>query len=355
MAEQGVNGVGGRLQAVLLSMQSSTFRRSAGISCLPVKGVGPLRESEPSGSHPGCSPGGRRFESGRSPLKALHLRTVDPEQRGAISRRAAKLSSAAAAAWTAPRQRGKLAGARSRLVAVSRSEQVATAQRAERTSLPKGVVTFLLTDVEGSSRLWEADAAAMRAAISLPRRAPRACRRAPAGACARSSRARATASWWRSRAPPRRSPWRLSSSAGCGAAEWPAGCELRVRVALHSGEAQLRDAGNYFGPALNRCARLRALAHGGQTLVSRATYELVAERLPEGASLRRLGPQRLRDLGARRAGLRARPSRAALRLSAPALARRAARTTSRSQLTSFVGRERELAELAGARRQTSGC
>ena len=197
-------------------MQSSTFRRSAGISCLPVKGVGPLRESEPSGSHPGCSPGGRRFESGRSPLKALHLRIVDPEQRGAISRRAAKLSSAAAPAWTAHRQRGKLAGARSRLVAVSRSEQVATAQRAERTSLPKGVVTFLLTDVEGSSRLWEATPAAMRAAISLhDELLERAVAASGGRSPARAGRGRQRRGGLRG-TPPRRSPARSSCSAGCG-------------------------------------------------------------------------------------------------------------------------------------------
>ena len=69
-----------------------------------------------------------------------------------------------------------------------------------------------------------------------------------------------------------------------------------MRIALHSGEALLRDPRNYAGPALNRCARLRGLAQGGQTLVSRATYELVADSLPEGAGLRALGPRRLRDL-----------------------------------------------------------
>ena len=118
----------------------------------------------------------------------------------------------------------------------------------------------------------------------------------PPAVSARSSRARATAPWSPSRRPRGRFPARSSFSAGCSAADWPQGCELRVRVALHSGEALLRDPRNYVGPALNRCARLRAAAHGGQTLVSRATYELVAESLPEGASLRALGPRRLRDL-----------------------------------------------------------
>src|SRR5207244_4799164 len=70
---------------------------------------------------------------------------------------------------------------------------------------------------------------------------------------------------------------------------------LRVRVALHTGEAELRE-GDYYGPAVNRCARLRSIAHGGQVLLSLATEELVREALPEGASLRDLGLCRLQDL-----------------------------------------------------------
>src|SRR6476659_6720518 len=69
---------------------------------------------------------------------------------------------------------------------------------------------------------------------------------------------------------------------------WPAETPLRVRMALHTGEADLRE-GDYYGSAVNRCARLRATAHGGQTLVSTATQELVNESLPEGIALRDLG------------------------------------------------------------------
>src|SRR6516162_3745740 len=57
---------------------------------------------------------------------------------------------------------------------------------------------------------------------------------------------------------------------------WPAATPVRVRMAMHTGEAELRDGGNYFGTAVIRCARLRALAYGGQVLVSAATAELVA-------------------------------------------------------------------------------
>ena len=66
---------------------------------------------------------------------------------------------------------------------------------------------------------------------------------------------------------------------------WPAGIALPTRAALHTGEAELRDH-DYFGQALNRAARLRALGRGGQVLLSRATAELVADQLPDGAELR---------------------------------------------------------------------
>ena len=89
----------------------------------------------------------------------------------------------------------------------------------------------------------------------------------------------------------------LDAQRALAAEDWPAGVALRVRMAIHTGEAQLRDEGNYFGQTVIRCARLRAIGHGGQVLVSGATAALVGDRLPEGASLRDLGPHRLKDLG----------------------------------------------------------
>jgi class 3 adenylate cyclase len=147
--------------------------------------------------------------------------------------------------------------------------------------LPEGVVTFLLTDVEGSSRLWEQDPEAMRAALAvhdgLVERAVAATggvRPVEQGEGDSVVVAFGQASWALACA--------LELQRGLHAAKWPTGCELRARVALHSGEALLRDPRNYVGPTLNRCARLRAVAHGGQTLVSRATYELAADSLSDG-------------------------------------------------------------------------
>ena len=80
-----------------------------------------------------------------------------------------------------------------------------------------------------------------------------------------------------------------------GAEEWPDGLQLRVRTALHTGEAERRDE-TYFGPALNVAARIRGLGDGGEVLLSRVTGDLVRGRMPDGASLVDLGPHRLRGV-----------------------------------------------------------
>jgi predicted ATPase len=87
----------------------------------------------------------------------------------------------------------------------------------------------------------------------------------------------------------------LEAQDSLGSEGWPEGCVLRVRMGLHSGEAEERD-GDYFGSAVNRAARLMAVAHGGQIVLSQATADLAVEALPEGAGLRDLGVHRLKDL-----------------------------------------------------------
>ncbi|MSU35651.1 MAG: hypothetical protein EXS36_11165 [Pedosphaera sp.] len=115
---------------------------------------------------------------------------------------------------------------------------------------------------------------------------------------------------------------------------------LIVRLALHTGEAELRD-GDYFGSAVNRCARLRAVAHGGQTLLSRATYDLVRGTLGPDLDARDLGEHRLKDLSVPERiyqlvapGL---PS-----ISPPLLSLNFRPNNLPVQLTSFVGREHEV-------------
>ena len=71
---------------------------------------------------------------------------------------------------------------------------------------------------------------------------------------------------------------------------------IRLRIGVHTGEVQLRDEGNYIGPTVNRTARLRDLAHGGQTVLSGTTEELVVDRLPADAWLTDLGSHELRGV-----------------------------------------------------------
>jgi predicted ATPase/class 3 adenylate cyclase len=124
--------------------------------------------------------------------------------------------------------------------------------------------------------------------------------------------------------------------------DWPKGVDIRVRVAVHTGEARLRS-GHYVGAPLYRCARLMAMGHGGQVLVSKATEELVADGLPDGVTLRDLGLHRLRDIS--------RPEhvyqlvRPDLQSEFPALRSPENTDNLPIQLTSFVGRRAELSTV----------
>ena len=107
----------------------------------------------------------------------------------------------------------------------------------------------------------------------------------------------------------------VAAQLGLAAETWAETGPLRVRMALHVGEAD-RRGDDYFGPTINRTARIMSAGHGGQVLLSSAAAALAADRLPGGASLRDLGEYRLKDLGttgtrlpARPPGTRGRPSR----------------------------------------------
>ena len=160
--------------------------------------------------------------------------------------------------------------------------------------LPTGVVTFLLTDIEGSSGLWEADANAMAAALELHD-----------GLIARTADAHGGRLLKaKGEGDSTLTVFRRASDAVAAAVElrglladtsWPGGLDPLVRIAIHTGEAHERD-GDYFGPALNRAARLRALATGAATLLSQATTEIVQDRLPPEAELIDLGLRELRGL-----------------------------------------------------------
>src|SRR5438270_5779474 len=119
---------------------------------------------------------------------------------------------------------------------------------------------------------------------------------------------------------------------------------LRLRIGIHTGEVQLRDEGNYVGPAINRTARLRDAAHGGQIVLSQVVHDLVVDQLPDDVTLKDLGSHRLRDLG--------RPEHVyqvvhpVLAVEFPPLRSLDSLPTNLPvQLTSFIGREPELTVL----------
>ena len=124
---------------------------------------------------------------------------------------------------------------------------------------------------------------------------------------------------------------------------WPVDPPLRVRMALHTGEAGVRT-GDYYGPAVNHRARLRAVAHGAQVLISSVTADLVREALGAGLSLRDLGEHQLRDMQQpERVWQLVYPSS---QIEFPPLGSLGVRHHNLpAQLSTFVGRERELDEL----------
>ena len=207
------------------------------------------------------------------------------------------------------------------------------------TARPTGTVTFLFTDIEGSTRMWERDRAAMREALerhdSLLRSAIDA-----AGGYVFSTAGDAFSAAFSD--PGAAFAASVEMQRTIGAEDWGKVGPLNVRVALHTGVAHERD-GDYFGPALNRVARILSAGHGGQILLSLGTEELLGGTTEEFA-FEDLGEHTLKDLG--------RPERIfqatgpGLRTGFPPLNSIDSYLNNLPiQLTSFVGRELELIDV----------
>jgi predicted ATPase/class 3 adenylate cyclase len=208
--------------------------------------------------------------------------------------------------------------------------------------LPTGTVTFLFTDLEVSTRLWDQEPEAMRAALA---RHDAILRKAVAVHGGEVVKGRgdgvhavfATADGAIGAA--------IDAQVAMGAESWDVSEPLRVRIGIHSGGAELRD-GDYFGSAVNRAARLEAVAHGGQIVCSQATADLVRDSLPASVELVDLGEHTLRDL--------ARPERI-FQVAHPGLEREFPPLASLDafegnlpvQVTSFVGRDDVVARIVG--------
>jgi predicted ATPase/class 3 adenylate cyclase/DNA-binding SARP family transcriptional activator len=159
--------------------------------------------------------------------------------------------------------------------------------------VPTGVVTLLFTDIEGSSRLWEDSPTTMSAALVRHDELIRAAVSDHAGLVFKTV-GDAFCVVFTNASDAVQAAIRLQRA--IWHEPWPESCDIRVRVALHTGECVERN-GDYFGPAVNRVARLVASAYGGQTVLSRVTADVVRGALPAGAELRNLGILRLKDLG----------------------------------------------------------
>ncbi len=164
----------------------------------------------------------------------------------------------------------------------------------ESTPLPTGIVTFLMTDIEGSTRLWEDDAETMAVALRTHDAMARRVVGDGGGVLVK----------WRGEGDSTFSVFTNAGQAVLTAMtlqeairghEWGTVRPISIRAALHTGEAELRER-DYFGQTVNRCARLRSLAKGGQTLVSAATRELAREGPSLEMRFADLGQHQLKDV-----------------------------------------------------------
>jgi predicted ATPase/class 3 adenylate cyclase len=157
---------------------------------------------------------------------------------------------------------------------------------------PSGTVTFLFTDIEGSTRLWDEHPDVMGGALARHDEILRSAVSAHHGYVFATGGDGLAAAFHRA------SDALEAAARGQGqltAERWPDSAPIRVRMGLHTGAVEERG-GDYFGPAVNRAARVMATGHGGQVLMSATTASLVRESLPSGVALIDLGAHRLKDL-----------------------------------------------------------
>ena len=212
--------------------------------------------------------------------------------------------------------------------------------------LPAGTLTFLLTDIEGSTRLWESEPEAMEVALQRHDRLLAEVIEGHGGMVV-ISRGEGDSFFAVFHSA-------VSAVEAAGTCQlrlkgevWPAGSTLRVRMGLHTGEVRVRGGDHVDYTPINRCARVRAAGHGGQVLLTKATSDLVAGRLGGGFGLKRLGEFRLRDLAAPE--LIFQLIHADLPVDFPPIHTVAERTGNLPlQVSSFIGRARELDQTAAA-------
>jgi predicted ATPase/class 3 adenylate cyclase/DNA-binding CsgD family transcriptional regulator/Tfp pilus assembly protein PilF len=210
------------------------------------------------------------------------------------------------------------------------------------TALPIGTVTFLFTDIEGSTRFLEARPETYRAALA---RHDAIIRQAVATHAGVIFQTRGDGFCAAFASPSDSIRAALDAQRALRLEPWEDGGSIKARMGLHTGEVELQN-GEYFGQPLHRCARLMDSAHGGQVVLSAAAQTLVGDALPPGVRLTELGQHHLRDI--------ARPEHL-YQLTADDLPSDfpPLRTASRppnnlpTQATAFVGRERQIQVVCG--------
>lgn len=209
--------------------------------------------------------------------------------------------------------------------------------------LPSGIVTFLFTDLEGSTRLWEEHPEQMQQALALHNAIIERVIGSNQGHVFKSLGDGFCAAF---ESPDLALASTVQAQLELADADWPEPAVLKARMGLYTGSAEPRY-GDYHGAPVNRAARLMAIGHGGQVLVSRSTRELLSESSRSSVNLLDHGLHRLKDL--------MQPEQVfevilpGTRRDFPALRSLGAYTHNLpQQLTSFVGRERELASVRDA-------
>ncbi len=205
------------------------------------------------------------------------------------------------------------------------------------------VTTFLFTDIEGSSRLWEKQPERMRSALARHDRILREAVEGHRGVVVKTTGDGLHAAFDDPRDAIAAAVMLQTELEDRGSAEV---LSLHVRCGMHAGVCEYSN-GDYFGSAVNRAARVMSIAHGGQVLLSQTVADLVRDRLPAGVSLRDLGTVRLRDLSSAERVFQV--EQAQLRRDFPALRTLGAVPNNLAQqVTTFVGREREQVEVKEA-------
>ena len=207
-------------------------------------------------------------------------------------------------------------------------------------ALPSGTVAFMFTDIEGSTVRWDRNPAAMQEALRRHDALMRTVIEAEGGHVFKTIGDAFCAVFRRVDDAVRAA---LEAQRVLAETDFSEVDGVRVRMAVHVGTSDERD-GDYFGPALNRVARLLAIGHGGQVLLSGTAADMLAGHLPPGVELLDLGDHRLKDLSARERVFQL--NRSGLQADFPKLRSIAGfETNLPQQLSSFVGRENDLADI----------